>query len=143
MTGFSRAFWIFQKKYEILDIWISVFLDFWIFWISGNISATKRATGNPLVSKRTDFRGLFGFMDFLIFGFMDFFLDFLTTFFGFVDGIFWICQQFFFGMSTIFFWICRRKFWDLSTTFFGFLDDYFLDLSTKFFGFVDNFFWIC
>ena len=55
-----------------------------IFWISGHISATKRATGDPLVSKRPDFRGLFGFskkitfwisgfLYFLIFGFLDFF----------------------------------------------------------------------
>jgi len=49
-----------------------------------DISATKRATGDPLVSKRPDFRGLFGFskkyeiLDFWISGFLDFwiFLDF-------------------------------------------------------------------
>ena len=60
-TRFLRAFWIFQKN---MKFWISGFLDFWIsgfFWISGYISATKRATGDPLVSKRPDFRGLFGF----------------------------------------------------------------------------------
>merc|ERR1711989_295205 len=115
-TGFSRAFWIFQKikNFGFLDfwifgflaisrqrkelpeirwcqndrifedfldfpknmiIWIFGFLDFCIFWISGYISATKRATRNPLVSKRLDF----WILDFWIF------LDFLTTFFGFVD----------------------------------------------------------
>ena len=59
-----EGFLDFPKKYEILDFWISGFLDFWIsgfFWISGYISATKRATRNPLVSKRPDFLGLFGF----------------------------------------------------------------------------------
>jgi len=85
MTEFSRAFWIFQKN----TFWISGFLDFWIsgfFWISGYISATKRATGDPLVSKRPDFRGLFGFskknygLDFWISGFLDFW----------ISGFFWI-----------------------------------------------------
>ena len=96
-----------------------------------NISATKRATGDPLVSKRPDFRGLFGFskkMTFSISGFLDFwisgfvldfwqfFLDLLTNFFGFIDEIFWICQRIFLDLSTKFFGfvekkigICRRK----------------------------------
>ena len=59
-----EGFLDFPKKYEILDFWISGFLDFWIsgfFGISGYISATERATGNPLVSNRPDFRGHFGF----------------------------------------------------------------------------------
>ena len=57
----------------------------------GHIMGTKRATGDPLVSKRPDFRGLFGFskkmtfwisglLDFLIFGFLDFLLDFWLYF---------------------------------------------------------------
>merc|ERR1712055_1085796 len=59
-----RGLFGFSKKNYGLDFWISGFLDFWIsgfFWISGYISATKRATGDPLVSKRPDLRGLFGF----------------------------------------------------------------------------------
>ena len=46
-----------------------------------DVSATKRATGDPLVSKRPDFQGLFGFSKKILFwisGFLDFwiFLDF-------------------------------------------------------------------
>ena len=54
--GFSD----FQKLIEFLDFCISGFLYF--FWISGHISGTKRATGDPLVSKRPDFQGLFRFL---------------------------------------------------------------------------------
>ena len=56
-----EGFLDFPKKYEILNFWISGFLYFWnfgfldFFWISGYILATKRATGDPLVSKRPDF----------------------------------------------------------------------------------------
>ena len=68
--------------------WISGFLDFFIsgFIFSGYISATKRATGDFLMSKRPDFRGLFGFskknygLDFWISGFLDFW----------ISGFFWI-----------------------------------------------------
>jgi len=149
-----RGLFVFSKK---ITFRISGFLDFWIlgfFWISGYISATKRATGDPLVSKRPDFLGLFGFskkMTFWISGF----LDLSPNFFGFVDEICWICRQIFLDLSTKFFgfvdeifWICRRNFLDLSTKFFGFVDNFFwicrrnfLDLSTKFFGFVDNLFY--
>merc|ERR1712055_1160850 len=48
-----------------------------------DISAMKRATGDPLVSKRPDFRGLFGFSKKItvwIFGFLDFW----------ISGFFWI-----------------------------------------------------
>ena len=61
--------------------WISGYLDFWIsgfFWISGYILATKRATGDFLMSKLPDFRGLFGFsnkMTFWIPGFLDFWIS--------------------------------------------------------------------
>ena len=47
-----------------------------------DISATKRATGDPLVSKRPDFRGLFGFSKKIWnFGFLDFWI---SGFFGFL-----------------------------------------------------------
>ena len=51
----------FQKNliFEFLEFWISVFLYY--FWISGHILGTKRATGDPLVSKRPYFSGLFKF----------------------------------------------------------------------------------
>ena len=42
-----------------------------------DISAMKRATGDPLVSKRLDFRGLFGYfkkLKFRICGFVDFWI---------------------------------------------------------------------
>ena len=48
-TGFFQGFPI-SKKDDFLDFFISVF-----FFISGHISETKRATGDPLVSKRPDF----------------------------------------------------------------------------------------
>ena len=75
-----RGLFGFSKTNYGLDFWISGFLDFWIsgfFWISGYISATKRATGDFLMSKRPDFRGLFGFskkMTFWISGFLDFWI---------------------------------------------------------------------
>ena len=53
--GFSD-FWIIGF-FEFLDFWIFGFLDF--FWISGYILATKRATGDLLVSKLPDFSELF------------------------------------------------------------------------------------
>ena len=37
------------------------FLDFCIFWVSGHILGTKRATGDLLVSKELFFQGLFRF----------------------------------------------------------------------------------
>ena len=40
ITGFLRAFQIVETK-----------LDFWILESGGNISETKRATGDPLVAK--------------------------------------------------------------------------------------------
>ena len=55
------------------------------FWISVHILGYKRATGDPLVSKRPEILGLyrftkkirfFGFLDFWISGFLPFFLDF-------------------------------------------------------------------
>ena len=57
-TGFLGLF-RFSKTNQIfgfLDDWISVF-----FWISGHILGTKRATGDPRVSKRPDFSGPFRF----------------------------------------------------------------------------------
>ena len=86
-----------------------------------DISATKRATGDPLVSKRPDFRGLFGFSKKITF-WMSGFLDF------------WIFWEFWLylgnGKSYDFFWICWRNFLDLSTKFFGFVE--------KNLGFVDE-----
>ena len=76
-----EGFLDFPKK---ITFWISgfldfrIFLDFWIFWISGYISAMKRATGDFLMSKRPEFQGLFGFskkMTFLISGFRDFWIS--------------------------------------------------------------------
>ena len=101
ISGFFSDFWLYlgnEKSYQKsagvkttrffknMKFLNSGFLDFWIsgfFWISGYILATKRATGNPLVSKRPDFRGLFGFSKKLCFGFLDFLI------FGFLD-FFWI-----------------------------------------------------
>jgi len=54
----DRIFEGFLDFPKHMKFWISGFLDFWIsgfVWISGYISATKRATKNPLVSKRPDF----------------------------------------------------------------------------------------
>ena len=48
----------FQTVFQIFNItqkWISGFLDFIFFWISGRILGTKKATGDPRVSKREDF----------------------------------------------------------------------------------------
>ena len=55
-TEFFRAFQIAKKKL-LLDFCSSVFMDFCIFWIYGHNSGTKRATGDPWVSKQTDFFG--------------------------------------------------------------------------------------
>ena len=72
----------FSEEMDFLDFCISVFLDSWVFiWISGHISGTKRATADPLVSKRPELCGLFRFseetelLDFLVSGFL-YFLDF-------------------------------------------------------------------
>ena len=50
-----------NRIFGFLDFCISVFLYFCIFWISGHISGTKRATGDFLMSKRPDFQGLSDF----------------------------------------------------------------------------------
>ena len=72
--GFSD----FQKKIEFLNCG---FQDFWIssfFWISSHISGTKRATGDPRVSKRPGIlralqisqnNRIFGFLYFCIFSY--------------------------------------------------------------------------
>ena len=117
-----------HTKNKLFDFWISGF-----FGIYGYISATKRATGVFLMSKRPDFRGLFSFskkMTFWIPGFLDFWIcfGFLANFFGFVDN---------------FFKIYRRNFLDLSTNFFGFIDKIFWICRQFFFGFVNEMFWIC
>ena len=45
--------------------------------LDDDISGTKRATGDPLVSKRPDFQGLFRFANKCILGFLDFVVFFL------------------------------------------------------------------
>ena len=88
-----RGLFGFSKKNYGLDFWISGFLDFWIsgfFWISGYISATKRATDDFLMSKRPDFLGLFRFpKKELIFGFLYFCISVFLYFFwisGHISG---------------------------------------------------------
>ena len=41
-------------------------MDFWIIWISSEILEMKRAAGDPLVSKRSDFLGLFRSVEYII-----------------------------------------------------------------------------
>ena len=79
--GFSD----FQNKIEFMNCG---FLDFWIssfFWISFHIFGTRRATGDPLVSKRPKFLGLYRFTtEIIFFGFLDFWISGFLHFFGFL-----------------------------------------------------------
>ena len=126
--GFSD----FQNKIEFMNCG---FLDFWIssfFWISFHIFGTRRATGDPLVSKRPKFLGLYRFtkkLDFLGFwisGFLDFF------------PFFWISVHIFGN---------KRATGDpLVSKWPKFLGLYKFTKKGKFFGFLDfwisSFFWI-
>ena len=85
-TGFSRAFWIFQKiwNFGFLDFWIFGFLDFWIFLdfrlYLGNENSYRKSAGVKTTGFSRAFWSFqkiwnFGFLNFLNFGYPDF-LDF-------------------------------------------------------------------